>query len=384
MTSPHMPPPRCYTARDLKPRFLDPRCSQQFPLAAHWPVYLGNFLCLGPTEQQPTIVQEYFAVKGLLAPIVFARNIRDDRFRSSQKQNRIYDFLVYFVSKQDANDAVAYCHRDTYHGHRLNVFPGRQPAYFDQTRSVKYVLVQNAFCTEQIIENSLVSQTGVQIGCIIKHSDREVFVEYRTPHDLICAIQRNELAIPEKVKRGSVKQRFMEQDVEQEILARIAEDPYFIDMRPPTNILLALLRGRKPKIACQSYISKPLVTGKIPKLMGKEAYHRCAKSARNWFGVKCDFVDDFCTTNAGLAQRALNNMIQYAEEVELVWTEHYPNAYDEYMAEIMGRPVKSKWPSYKNCWTLPYPTGPSQKQILDVYYVGLNCIRSVLAERNRY
>nr|XP_029713829.1 uncharacterized protein LOC109412511 isoform X2 [Aedes albopictus] len=192
-----MPATHCYTQADLRPTLKDPRCNPNFPLAAYWPVYLGNFWCDVYTQRTARI-QEYFGSKGLLVRMVFSRSGASDPFLKEQKRCQCYDFLVYFVSQQDAHDAVYYCNRDMYYGHRLNVLPGRTPAPFDVSKSAQHTLLQpeRMQLTEQVFERYANDVLGAQISCIVRHSTEDLMVQYASVDDRNKVIRSCQIALP--------------------------------------------------------------------------------------------------------------------------------------------------------------------------------------------
>uniref|UniRef100_A0A1Q3EWZ5 Uncharacterized protein n=1 Tax=Culex tarsalis TaxID=7177 RepID=A0A1Q3EWZ5_CULTA len=235
-------PPRNpkYSAVDLWPP--GSKGNVDFPPAAFFPVYLGNFLC----QQQGELVsrvQQYFAAKGLLARMVFVRSAQNDAFRNYQDRTKLYDCLVYFTRELDALDAVKYLHRDKYHGHRLNIFPGRERLYFesDKTVDVRQLPGVTENASTESFEDKLVKITAERVVCCARNSPQRVLVEFGDHEKMMQAV---EIANQDKLYLARIptdvwKQRFIEQDVEGEI--RCAK----IDQHLP-NILLqrALYEGR--------------------------------------------------------------------------------------------------------------------------------------------
>ncbi|XP_019550811.2 uncharacterized protein LOC109420815 isoform X3 [Aedes albopictus] len=290
-----MPATHCYTQADLRPTLKDPRCNPNFPLAAYWPVYLGNFWCDVYTQRTERI-QEYFGSKGLLVRMVFSRSGACDPFLKEQKRCQCYDFLVYFVSQQDAHDAVYYCNRDMYYGHRLNVLPGRIPEYFNVSVSVKHSLMQPdklSEMAEQAFERYIYNICKARMQCIFRHSDTKLLAEYFSPDDRTMALKYCMIAAPELIAMNQQKQRFLERNIENEILASIQASPKLMDMLPPGNILQALMNGFLPQstmswktLSKVPYIRKIRVfgPGKRRKAMRQQIYQQ----AKQLFGVDCD------------------------------------------------------------------------------------------------
>lgn len=291
-----MPATHQYTQADLRPVLRDPRCNPQFPLSNYWPVYLGNFWC-EPYAQHATRIQEYFGSKGLLARMVFGRNEYCDPFFNEQRRCKCYDFLVYFVSQQDAHDAVYYCNRDMYYGHRLNVLPGRTPEFFNVSRSVKQSLLQPSRLemAEQAFERHMYNICRARTGCIIKHNQTDLLVEYCSPSDRAKALQYCKIAVPTLIAMNQPKQRFLERDVQSEIMVLIRANSSFMDMLPPGNVLQALLNGFRPQSA-MSWKTLDMVPAmrKIrvfgPGKKRTQLRQRIYSQAKQLFGVDVDKV----------------------------------------------------------------------------------------------
>ncbi|XP_029713819.2 uncharacterized protein LOC109420815 isoform X2 [Aedes albopictus] len=291
-----MPATHCYTQADLRPTLKDPRCNPNFPLAAYWPVYLGNFWCDVYTQRTERI-QEYFGSKGLLVRMVFSRSGACDPFLKEQKRCQCYDFLVYFVSQQDAHDAVYYCNRDMYYGHRLNVLPGRIPAPFDVSKSAKHTFWQHERLKleEQVFERYVNDEVGAQISCIVRHTTEDVLVEYASVNDRNKVIRSCQIALPGPISAFQAKQRFLEQNVEMEIMMWMQENPGFMNMLSPNNVLQALFKGVLPNVN-QSWKTvvklPPAMKLKVKGTKERRLFlnRRICNQAMNHFGVLCDFV----------------------------------------------------------------------------------------------
>nr|XP_019550809.2 uncharacterized protein LOC109420815 isoform X1 [Aedes albopictus] len=290
-----MPATHCYTQADLRPTLKDPRCNPNFPLAAYWPVYLGNFWCDVYTQRTERI-QEYFGSKGLLVRMVFSRSGACDPFLKEQKRCQCYDFLVYFVSQQDAHDAVYYCNRDMYYGHRLNVLPGRTPAPFDVSKSAQHTLLQpeRMQLTEQVFERYANDVLGAQISCIVRHSTEDLMVQYASVDDRNKVIRSCQIALPGTISVCQAKQRFLEQNVEMEIMMWMREDADFMDMLPPDNVLQALFNGLVPDVdqGWKTLVKLPPVKKMNIKATSARRLHlikRVRIQAMQRFGVVCQF-----------------------------------------------------------------------------------------------
>ncbi|XP_065074089.1 uncharacterized protein LOC135698131 isoform X1 [Ochlerotatus camptorhynchus] len=287
-----MPEPRIYSHLDLYPGQWDSRCSPQFPLANFWPVYVGNFWCDVYLEHA-TKVQEYFASKGLLVRMVFGRSATDDPHFDYQRIFHLYDFLVYFVRPQDADDAISYCHREMYYGHRLNVFPGRVPLYFDSTKSVKHTIQQplKLQMTEQVYETYIQRQCPAQVTCVVQHHRMSLIAEYVSVKDRDKAIKYCRVCLPKAIDASQQKQRFIEQDVQHEICDRFQKDPSFANMLPPDIILSAFFSGVRFNCYRWRFFSRLRMPQQM-YLIGQRSYRlrlhkRAFKSALKHFGVKC-------------------------------------------------------------------------------------------------
>lgn len=217
-----------------------------FALAHMWPVYVGNFRCKN-FHQLPSEVHDYFASKGLLARQVFVRE--KDEYFEVQHHNGLYDFLVYFCTKQAADFAVQNAHRERYYGHKLNVFPGRYPSYFDPARTVKLHLFRQCnSATEEHLEHYIFAESLGKIDCIIKHGPRKVFVQYQSVEDRNKALQKVIIFEPAPVYQRQRQQRLLERDVMQEIIERYTADPEFLQMGPSIEMIDALQQGYIPPV----------------------------------------------------------------------------------------------------------------------------------------
>lgn len=107
---------RAYTQGDLTPVLKDTACNPEWPLAAYWPVYVANFRATSSAEQ--TVFKEvshFFAYNGLLTRmILLGKHYGGEAFQKYQEDSMLFDMLVYFVSKEDADRAIATCHQVRY------------------------------------------------------------------------------------------------------------------------------------------------------------------------------------------------------------------------------------------------------------------------------
>ncbi|XP_055640884.1 uncharacterized protein LOC129778171 isoform X2 [Toxorhynchites rutilus septentrionalis] len=245
----HLLAPRTYSDKDFSPTTLDPRCKPDWPLAAFWPVYVGNFRLYRRHDGDYNCthaVHKYFASKGIPAFMVFRR--KDTFFEEYQKRVGFYDMLVYFCCEKDANRAVQWCHRDRYYGHHLNVCNGRTPDFFPKRKSWRFehMIVEDKLESETSLEHYLRQYDGVKY--VSKQDLDGVFVQfYRVSrHGFSDAFLDDErfLAIP--IDDTVRKQRFIEQDVEDELRKKIAENEKFMRLRPKRHMLESLKHGVIP------------------------------------------------------------------------------------------------------------------------------------------
>lgn len=245
--------PRTYTDKDLVPTELDPRCKPNWPLAAYWPVYVGNFRLYRKFDSDNNCshaVQKYFASKGLPAFMVY--RLKDSFFEEYQKRVGFYDMLVYFCNKKDAIRAVKWCHRDLYYGHRLNVYCGRTPAIFPKFPNKKFIVyrfqhkkAEDKLETETNLEKYL--STFGKILCISKQDINTVLVQFsrsprleRAPHNDRVKAYANKGVVS--------KQRFVESNIEQRLSQEIAENPKFMRMRLIYKLLVSIKHGVIPEM----------------------------------------------------------------------------------------------------------------------------------------
>ncbi|KAL9695065.1 hypothetical protein quinque_014350 [Culex quinquefasciatus] len=205
--------PPTYTEADLYPTIPDPECLPEWPLACYWPVFVANFR-LDDLAEQPRNAQiaSYFAAKGLLTRMFFIReSITCQCYTKYQQQSMLLDMLVYFTCEEDAVRAIWSCHRESYYGHLLNVWPGRTPVFLDVSRS----------------------HHGPCVETVARFSECDVVVEFANAKTMRAAIRYTQFWMPKMLTQATQKQGFLERDVGQELLQMIADNPGFLDMVPP-------------------------------------------------------------------------------------------------------------------------------------------------------
>ncbi|XP_053695331.1 uncharacterized protein LOC128742869 isoform X2 [Sabethes cyaneus] len=241
----HLLAPRTYTKRDLEPTERDPRCKIDWPLGTYWPVYVGNFRLFRKKDSDfncLNAVHKYFASKGLPSFMVF--RLKDDFFKDYQKLVGFYDFLVYFCCLKDANRAVQWCHRDLYYGYRLNVYSGRVPVYFSTQKAWFFKARQSEDRLES--EENLESYFSMyeEVAAISKQDFDGVYVQF-SAKTRFRDFHKDRFGISpilEQVQR----QRYIEQDVEAEILKEIKDNPKFMNRRTPPYLMTPLMHGVIP------------------------------------------------------------------------------------------------------------------------------------------
>ncbi|XP_038117397.1 uncharacterized protein LOC6050839 isoform X6 [Culex quinquefasciatus] len=274
-----------YSAADLWPPGSKDR---DFPPAAFFPVYVGNFLCQQRTELVAR-VQQYFASKGLLARMVFVRSAQNDPFQSYQDKTKLYDCLVYLTREKDAQDAVKYLHRDKYYGHRLNVFPGRFADRMRLNRSAGYVL-PDVFASwpDTLIEEHIEGNTEAIITCSRRASGRHLIVQYDDVQQLQKALSRYPYLEPYRLDRETM-QRFVELNVMDEIRHRIRNNPGFMVMCPERHVLEALYTGSSPDVPTDWAHCTELPAVQPVAVPSKAKQLIIAKAIKKNFRVKCTF-----------------------------------------------------------------------------------------------
>lgn len=236
---------RKYTEADLNPTEKDSRCNPDWQLAPFWPVYVSNFKVkeLGENVLH-TQVSEYFASKGLLTRMIFHEGPGNQYYDGLQKKNKLMDMLVYFVRKQDADDAIRLCHGEMYRGFKLNLFCGRQPDYFDNNRCL-VVANGNKTNVEELVQQACVAELP---ECTGRRSLGQYVAQFATPNGIFAATMQLQELNPTTLKGRFKKQRFVEREVKAEILQKIESTPAFMDMKPRDTVLQSLLKGIIPQV----------------------------------------------------------------------------------------------------------------------------------------
>lgn len=235
-----------YTKEDMSPTVRDPRCKSDTLLACLWPVYVGNFRCENRSDEFDS-VREYFAWKGLHVRLWF-RNI-DEYHRDFQSKAGIYDMLVYFVSERDADYAIRKCHREIYKGYPLNVFPGREPVYFDPSRSLQATRMKSGrIYSELFFEKHVKFIQKVTVTCAVKFDTRSGAMEFASTADKAKAQFGERLFKFKPVPHRLRKQRFLEQDILDQIEAYLAYHPNALQMDPNDKYANMLLRNERPNV----------------------------------------------------------------------------------------------------------------------------------------
>lgn len=247
----HRLAPRTYTKSQLEPTELDPRCKPDWSLAKYWPVYVGNFHLPKKTSDYNFIfaVHKYFASKGLPAFMVF--RYKDSFFENYQKRIGMYDMLVYFINKKDATRAINTCHRDLYYGHRLKVYCGRtasNAASRDKSKffKVKHLKAEDKLETETNLEKAM-RRYGDVLFLSKQHLDYFTVLLSQKPerNESIKQNTRYEAVIHKGMVR---KQRFIEEDVLENITKEIADNPKFMRTRVRHLYLKYISHGVIPEM----------------------------------------------------------------------------------------------------------------------------------------
>lgn len=226
-----------YTMADMTPTIRDPRCNSSTDLACFWPVYVGNF--------KDHAVEQYFASHELHVRWYYRRE--DEYYREFQSKARLYDMLVYFVSERDAKLAIERCHRDSHKGYTLNVFPGREPVYFKEDRSVYAENMKSGrVFSEQFLEKHVRFICKVKVNCVVKFDMKNGALEFGRPEDVHKAQQKETIWTYLPVKGKLQKQRFLEKDVINQIEAVLVKDPYTLKVENKDKYMKLLLSGFRP------------------------------------------------------------------------------------------------------------------------------------------
>lgn len=237
--------PRKYSADDLYPTEKDPNCDSEWQLSPFWPVFVGNFRVEEwKKEAWPTQVSNYFGYKGLLTRMIFFPRNEPGVFADYQKNSLLTDMLVYFTSKEDSERAIATCHQDSYYGFKLNVLPGRIPLYYDNSRSIVFTRVGSELPQEYNIVRVL-SKFG-SIDFAARFPEEDVLVEFDSTDGMLSALQSQMKWTPKRMTKDTMKQRFVEATVIEEIESEMQLNATFIDMRPNESVLQRLYEGKCP------------------------------------------------------------------------------------------------------------------------------------------
>ncbi|XP_065088545.1 uncharacterized protein LOC135710016 [Ochlerotatus camptorhynchus] len=228
-----------YTMDDMTPIIRDPRCNSNTDLACFWPVYVGNF--------KDTSVSQYFASRGLYVRWWYHR--KDEYYREFQCKAQIFDMLVYFVSERDAKLAIERCHRDTHRGYTLNVFPGREPVYFKEDRSVYAEKMKSGrIFSEQFFEKHAKFICKVKVNCVVKFDMKHGALEFERPEDVLKAQKKERMWKYAPITWKLQKQRFLENDVLNQIEAFLVENPDTLKVKRNDKYMKLLLNGFRPFI----------------------------------------------------------------------------------------------------------------------------------------
>ncbi|XP_038117396.1 uncharacterized protein LOC6050839 isoform X5 [Culex quinquefasciatus] len=296
-----------YSAADLWPPGSKDR---DFPPAAFFPVYVGNFLCQQRTELVAR-VQQYFASKGLLARMVFVRSAQNDPFQSYQDKTKLYDCLVYLTREKDAQDAVKYLHRDKYYGHRLNVFPGRVPEPIWADKSVRYNITEAmAHWPDHIIAEHIRQETQAVTHSTKRQDERQLIVQYiNRPHQEL-ALKRYRYLLPHSLAGQVIYfQRFVENEVFCEIRHQIAHTPFMV-MGPERHVLDALCTGCTPNVPMDWVQSSALQVGSCIVIPNAQFQLNVARLVLTTFGIHCNFVSKL--RNNRQNQKAVKKFLKFA------------------------------------------------------------------------
>lgn len=265
-----------YTIADLYPTIRDPRCTSSTELACFWPVYVGNF--------KDDDVAKFFASHGLHARWYFRRE--DAYYQEFQHPARLYDMLVYFVSERDAKLAIERCHRTFHKGFTLNVFPGREPVYFKEDRSVYAKNMKSGrIYSEQFFEKHVRFVCHVRVTCVVKFDMENGALEFQRPEHVLRAQQIDRMWTYLPVKEKLQKQRFLEKDVLAQIEALLVKEPSILKAKIGEKFTKLLLTGFRPaydkdkkyrviplRRGPGKYAQRKLHLKKMVKMYGKDGF----------------------------------------------------------------------------------------------------------------
>lgn len=199
-----------------------------------WPVYVGNFVCVDRYDDFRN-VSAYFAFKGVIPRCAFRVK--------GQIINGIYDMLVYFASEDEAKFAIERCHRDSYGGYTLNVFPGRIPLHFDPARSFMFgTKTEFNVYGLQSFENYVASlNLPSKITSSVKFDSEWGGVEFATHEQMklvMKVLKQFEVKPPFRVLQ---MQRFLEKDLLDEIEHYLGSIPNALRIDPRNQFITAVL-----------------------------------------------------------------------------------------------------------------------------------------------
>ncbi|KAL9696937.1 hypothetical protein quinque_000378 [Culex quinquefasciatus] len=234
--------------RYLNPPAKDPLVDPDWPLAAFWPAYLSNFMVNNWIDQWNALkhwyaqVSDFFAYKGFQTRMIYFHTLDSD-YLQLQKKNMLIEALVYFGSEEEAERAIATCHRCRYFGHWLNVLPGRTPEYFCNELSVRLVKGP-APTSESHLEHSLRPFAKVKLA--IRHSIGNILVQFSSKEGMLKALASQANWKPIQLMEPVRIQRFLESDVKMGIQWEMEKQPDFLTQRPRRKIWQYFEDGIQP------------------------------------------------------------------------------------------------------------------------------------------
>lgn len=240
---PALTPHPGYILADMNPTARDPQCASSTNLACFWPVYVGNFKAAAHAEVDNK-VQLYFASRGL--HVRWCIQQIDDYYAEFQRPAGLYDMLVYFVSERDAKLAIEWCHRDSFNGYTLNVFPGRYPVYFDPVRSVHAQNMKSGRIFSEHFFEKHVKRYDVEVDCVVKFDTKNGALEFAKSSDVIRAQTMERMWTYLPVTGQMQKQRFLEKDLMKEIETLLAGFPNALEPKQDDKYMKMLLQGQRP------------------------------------------------------------------------------------------------------------------------------------------
>lgn len=269
-----------YQKAEMSPTRRDPRCPSGTELAYFWPVYVGNFRCQNRQDEFDS-VKKYFAWKGLHVRWWY-RKVDDAYYSDFQTKAGLYDMLVYFVSEEDANFAIRNCHRSMFMGYPLNVFPGRQPIYFDPKRSLQAQKMKSGrVYSELFFEKHVKFLQGVDVTCAVKFDIKSGAMEFASREGMIKARKGERLWNFEPVPHRLRKQRFLEQDLLAQIEAHLLLHPEALQLDPNDKYAKMLLQNKRPHLDPNpQYPPVPLRNGPTKRVQKTRLERKTKEEAR--------------------------------------------------------------------------------------------------------